>query len=51
MFHSHGNSRTLGQYNLTLIIIIVNICSHVRMAALKLEMKMKKWEIEGSRSL
>lgn len=50
MFISHGNSRTL-EYNLTWIIIIANICVYVKMAALKLEMKMKKWNIEGNRSL
>lgn len=50
MFNSHGNSRTL-EYNLTLIIIIANICIYVRMAAVKLETKMKKWNIDGNRSL
>lgn len=50
MFNSHGNSRTL-EYNLTLIIIIANICIYVRMAAVKLETKMKKWNIDGKRSL
>lgn len=46
MFISHGDSRTL-KHNLTWIIIIANICVYVRKAALKLEMKIKKWNIEG----